>query len=1247
MSASPNRAREIFVAGLKLAPDQWPAYLQEACGEDDALRGRVQNLLVAHRDAGSFLEPAAGGLLVTSDEPVSERPGTVIGPYKLLQQIGEGGMGTVFMAEQTQPVQRKVALKIIKPGMDSRQVIARFEAERQALALMDHPNIAKVFDGGTTDSGRPYFVMELVRGIPITKYCDEHRLTPKERLELFMPVCQAIQHAHQKGIIHRDLKPSNVLIAPYDGKPVVKVIDFGVAKATGQRLTEKTLFTELGAMVGTLEYMSPEQAELNNQDIDTRSDIYTLGVVLYELLTGTTPLDRGQLKEAAFTEMLRLIREQQPPKPSTRLSESKDSLPSISAQRQTEPAKLTKLVRGELDWIVMKALEKDRNRRYETANGLAMDVQRYLADEPVLACPPSAGYRLRKFVSRNKAGLTMASVSAVALLAVIALIVGSSFTLRLQQEQNRTQSALEDAQEQRARADEIRGEAERLSSALALQRGLALCEQGDAARGLLWLAHGLKLAPEQAADLQRDIRLNLARWHRPVHPLKACLRHEGGVGPVAFSLDGKVVATVGGDNTVRSWETATGKPVGPPLKHDAKVLAVVFSSDGKSLVTASEDKTARVWEVATGRLLGAALRHANPVSAVAFGPGGKLIATGTSDGTIRLWEAAIGKPLDLPLFQQEGAVQIVTFSPDGKTLATAGDDGTARLWEIATGKPLATPLQHQGVIRALVFSPDGKTILTGSSDRTAQLWNVATGKLLVPPLAHQGFVAVVAFSPNGKTCATAGEDGITRLWDTATGRIVWATMPHQAAIWALAFSPDGKMVATGSWDNTARLWDAATGKPIGPALAHGNSVEAVAFSPDGKTVATASEDDGTARLWETSRGRLLTEPLPHSAGVWTLTFSPDGKTLATASGGLNSGEARLWDTATGRPISAPLPHGAEVRALAFAPDGKTLATGSTDGAARLWEVATGRLLGVPMRHQGPVWVVAFSPNGKTLATGSEDGTARLWDAVTGKLIVPPLQHKGSVRVVVFSPDGTTLLTCAAKIARLWEAATGKPLAIPPLQHRGTVLCAAFRPDGKMVATGLATSETGDTAQLWETATGKPVGIPMIHHGWVTCLAFSPDGKTLATGSGGKTARLWDASTGKPVGTSMSHDASIIALAFSADSKVLLTGSWDGTARLWDAATGNPLGTPLRHHGWVTAVAFSPDGQTVATASRDGTARLWQVPPPVPGSAERIVLWTQVLTGMELDDAGQARVLDGATWQQRRQRLQELGGPPVE
>jgi serine/threonine protein kinase len=436
------KADEILLAALeKKTPAERAAYLDGACGADAQLRAAVEGLLRSHESAGSFLEqPLFESPPTQGDPPSSEKPGTVVGPYKLLEQIGEGGFGVVFMAEQTEPVRRKVALKVLKPGMDTRQVVARFEAERQALAIMDHPNIAKVHDGGATPSGRPYFVMELVKGVPITKYCDEHHLTPRQRLELFIPVCQAIQHAHQKGIIHRDLKPSNVLVALYDGKPVPKVIDFGVAKAAGQPLTDKTLVTGFGNIVGTLEYMSPEQAEINQLDIDTRSDIYSLGVLLYELLTGSTPFTRKDLEKAGMLEMLRVIREEEPSKPSTKLSTA-EGLPTLAANRGTEPAKLTKLVRGELDWIVMKALEKDRNRRYETANGFAEDIHRYLADEPVQACPPSAGYRLRKFVRRNKAAVAMVAIIAVALVAVGAV---GALAYRNEQQRQADQKANEE-----------------------------------------------------------------------------------------------------------------------------------------------------------------------------------------------------------------------------------------------------------------------------------------------------------------------------------------------------------------------------------------------------------------------------------------------------------------------------------------------------------------------------------------------------------------------------------------------------------------------------------------------------------------------------------------------------------------------------------------------------------------------------------------------------------------------------------
>jgi serine/threonine protein kinase len=434
MSQSEQREEAVFEAALKLSAAERTAYLDHACAADPELRGRVERLLASFERAGGFMNhPATPERNLRLSPGPTEKPGDRIGRYKLLEQIGEGGCGVVYMAEQEEPIRRKVALKVIKLGMDTKQVIARFEAERQALALMDHPNIAKVLDAGATDTGRPYFVMELVRGIRITEYCDQNQLPTAERLKLFTQVCQAIQHAHQKGIIHRDIKPSNILVTVNDGVPVPKVIDFGIAKATQGRLTDHTLFTAFEQFLGTPAYMSPEQAMMTSLDIDTRSDIYSLGVLLYELLTGQTPFDQKELLAAGLDAMRRTIREKEPPKPSTRLSTMLNAeLMSVAQHQRAEPSRLLHTMRGDLDWIVMKALEKDRARRYETANGLALDIRRHLDNEPIEARPPGNFYRFQKSVRRNK--LAFGSAATIALALLIGLAVSVEMGLKARRE---------------------------------------------------------------------------------------------------------------------------------------------------------------------------------------------------------------------------------------------------------------------------------------------------------------------------------------------------------------------------------------------------------------------------------------------------------------------------------------------------------------------------------------------------------------------------------------------------------------------------------------------------------------------------------------------------------------------------------------------------------------------------------------------------------------------------------------------
>ncbi len=537
-----DRAAEILERALSLEGPSRDALLASACAGDESLREELVSMLAAHDAAVGFLEPrtsiAAGGSSATTSArlPTADGPGVVVGRYQLLDRIGEGGFGVVYLAEQLEPVRRQVALKVIKLGMDTRQVIARFEAERQALAMMDHPSIARVFDAGSTEAGRPYFVMELVKGVPINAYCDAERLDTRQRLQLFVQVCQAIQHAHQKGVIHRDIKPSNVLVTMQDGAAVPKVIDFGIAKATNAELTERTIFTEQRQMVGTPAYMSPEQAGVSGLDIDTRSDVYSLGVLLYELLTGTTPFDTRKLLSAGFDEMVRIIREEEPVRPSTRFSTLGDSGTRVAEQRHTDTHRLQTMLRGDLDWIVMKCLEKDRSRRYETASALAADVHRHLNDEPILAGAPSAAYRLRKFVRRYRGAVIAASIVTVTLVVGLAgTSLGLAWALReraratieaqnarlAEAEQRRLASAEQvarsEAETSRAEEQHQRQQAEAITefvtTALAssdpLQggsQGFLVTEAMDQAIKLID-AGGLKEQP----DTEASLRLTIAR----------------------------------------------------------------------------------------------------------------------------------------------------------------------------------------------------------------------------------------------------------------------------------------------------------------------------------------------------------------------------------------------------------------------------------------------------------------------------------------------------------------------------------------------------------------------------------------------------------------------------------------------------------------------------------------------------------------------------------------------------------------
>jgi eukaryotic-like serine/threonine-protein kinase len=1122
MKVEPGLVKSIFLHAVEnCARGEWGAYLDQSCGENAELRRRVMILLDAHQTADSLIDLPEPTATLGARSADSGQAGTVIGPYKLLQPIGEGGMGTVYMAEQTEPVRRTVALKLIKAGMDSRQVLARFGAERQALALMDHPNIAKVFDAGTTDTGRPYFVMELVKGIPITKFCDERRLTLRERLELAIAVCQAVQHAHQKGIIHRDLKPSNVLIALYDGKPVPKVIDFGVAKATGPRLTDETLYTEFGAVVGTLEYMSPEQAELNQLDIDTRSDIYSLGVLLYELLTGSTPLEQKRLKSVLFLEVLRLIREEEPPRPSHRLSTTEE-LPSIAACRQIEPRKLSGLVRGELDWIVLKALEKDRNRRYETANGLAADLRRYLDDEPVQACPPSATYRLRKLARRNKGLLTTAA------LVLLALLVGTAIATWQAIRATRAQSLADRRLVTETEARNKAVDAERVS-----QQNERRAEEQELLARRRFYAAQINLAnqawqsgtPARTLELLEGLRPRIDEvdprtfeWYylwKQCHPgaQRNWRAEQGEITSLAFSPDGRLLA-VGGWENVKLWDAVTGAQ--RAVFQQMRTMCLCFSPDGQSLVVGgwpSAESGPRLWDVPSGRDLGrlpglSSSPSVAPIVSVGYSHDGKTIVAGTMEGRVFLWDATTRQLRKSFLAHKGKSWALVAFCPDDTRLVTASwfADAHVRLWDVSGDEPRVT-LEREGAT-GIVFSPDGRTLAAGN-----RLLAYPSCELKVHLPDFSSRVNILAFSPDGKTIAAACLDRMIRLFDVATGaeRLGQA---HTAAVSAAAFSPDGRTLATATQSGNLKLWDLGPGQNP-RILPQPGPVRFLSFSQDGRSLAVSGQDqhDGSdfpGLVLEVASGRELMK-LNRFAQPGVL--SPDWSVCATQE---PDGSFKLSDARTGGALATlPWIQKEGSRIIAFSPDGKTLSVyWNGSPAVQLWDVASQHeraalhagVAGVP----GSLSSMVFSPDGKTLAAGSQINFLYFWNLASGEELMLQDSSRGTwIRAIAFSADGRLLAAGNDRgVVQLWEVAHGRQWPATCRGHTDPIACMTFTNDGQT----LVTSSQDRTVRFWDVQTGQERMTLTGHAGAVLSVQLAPDGQSLATGGEDRTVRFWLAAT---------------------------------------------------------------------------------------------------------------------------------------
>jgi WD40 repeat protein len=1059
-----QRIEELFDRAVDLEPPQRAAFLDEHCGGNADLRAAVEELLQLHSKAQAddslLRSPLASTRLQALAPPAPRFP--AIARYRVVRPLGEGGMGTVYEAEQDNP-RRTVALKVIRAGLTSDILLKRFAHEAEILSRLHHPGIAQVYDAGVAESGQPYFVMELIAGVPLDQYAREHALDAGGRLELLARVCDAVQHAHERGVIHRDLKPGNVLVEP-SGQP--RVLDFGVARAADQGLTAGGGRTEAGQLLGTLSYMSPEQSSADSSAIDPRSDVYALGVILYELLAQRLPYSVDGL---ALPEAVRVIREQEPSR-----------LGSLDGR-----------LRGDVETIAAKALEKDPARRYPSAADLAADLRRWLAHEPIRARPPSALYHLSKFARRHKGlvGGVVATMAALILGLVGTILFAVGEARQRRQAEHNAQVA--DDKTREAKVQEYRA---RIAAAVG---ALALHDVADARRQLReapqelrdweWRhlhsrlddssvqiplpagEHGwLLAAPDQLrigvltpaglwlTDLKggADRTLPLGAGRGPlVYPTQTRLglRIAAWVGNKAIDLldetgqalcrvellearePGAVVVSPDGTRLARGFQdgewrrlavysATTGKQTAVLGGHRDDTIAFTFSPDGTRLASGSEDKTARLWDAGTGKLLATCEGHTSKVLSVAFSPDGARLVTTSSDATVRQWDAATGREVEAPYDRHSGEIMCAAYSPDGKWVASAGTDRTVRVWR-ATGRQDAAVLHgHTGAVFEVAFAPGGRRVVSlsstlmylGAGDSTVRVWDVDPRATLPVLRGHEKYVYPVAFSPDGRWIASGSWDKTVRLWDAATGEPC-AELPHSSFVQSLAFSPDSRWLVTGSFgEDRLRVWDVATARVHKEIPGHGQGFRLLTVSPDGKRVAALADD------WQFRVSDLTTGERLFSAVGRPLAYSPDGRWLAIVRA--TDWTVVLLDARTHEQLAELQGHEKLVYSAAFSPDNCLLATCSQDSTIRLWQVDSGahRVL---TRHTDEVFTAAFHPDGTRLATGGRDGAVWLWDLKRGEAVARLPGHLTYVWSLAFSPDGTTLVSGSGdSTVRLWDTA---------------------------------------------------------------------------------------------------------------------------------------------------------------------------------------------------------------------------------
>ena len=1147
-----QRIREVFWRASELAPGQRESFVHQACDGDEALAAEVLELLRLDSSDSSFLRAPALDEHATLLEGAETEPpmpdDTRIGPYRIESVLGEGGMGTVYAARESGPLDRAVALKVIKGSSDSREIIRRFELERRVLARMTHAHIARIYDAGSTDDGRPYFAMEYSRGKAITTFADDEQLDLDSRIRVFLSVCDAVHHAHQRGVIHRDLKPSNVLVSLEDGVPTPKVIDFGVAKAVSPELNEDATFTQVGSVVGTPAYMSPEQARMETEDLDIRTDVYSLSVLLYELLVGALPFDTRSRSPIALQHA---IATDDPPRASTRLGELGEEGECVARNRSSDLATLRRRIRGDLDWILQKGLATERTRRYTSASELGADLRRYLDGHVVTAGPPSLSYQLSKIVRRHRL------LATGAVLFVLTLAVATIISARLYIQ---TRDAL------------VRSEALRLTAEANAARSGRFADPDLA---LLLALEGTRR--HETAETRKAVLAALGGFI----PHRALLGHEAPVEDSTFSPDGRRCATASLDGTVRIW-TTDDRRLETVIAVPGGATRVAFRPDGRHLACGGTDGVTRVCDVDTGKEVRRLGHRRSPVNSVSYDVRGERLAVSLRGSeALSILEEKTGEIAELSVPLQRLRCSVI--HPDGR-FVLAGGANIACVVEIDSKRIVVMSEDLRTEVHTVLWSPEGKRFLAASFQE-AVIVSMETGTTNARFSGHKRFLHAAAWSADGRHVATGGDGGAIKIWEAATGKLRRELDTYDNPVLSLDFDPAGRLLASGTDHRMTRVWEVASGEHRSTLVGHRRNVTSVNFSPDGAMLLTSSLDQ-LAVLWDVTQTHSLLPVLPHDDRVRFFAISPNGKRIATA---CDDGVVRLWNRRTGELTQTLTGHRGYVSDVRFRSNEEVLTAGQ-DADVRVWNLKTGKRTG-RMRHSARPDSIELSSDGKWVLTRtSEDAPAELWDIERREragFFPPgkPCERSG------FSPDGGVFFTAAKNEVLVWNSETLE-LELTLSDHAAAVRQVRFSNDGRR----LATASSDKTAGVYDRKTGSRV-YQIEHSRVVYDVVFSPDSRRLATAVWGSEVAIHDARDGRHLRTLEGHTWRTTAVVFSPDGARLLTTSFDQTARIWDVETGTELLRFEGHENRVeTPAAFTPDGEWAVTLGRDFTVRAWPIDP---------------------------------------------------